>query len=154
MSGFYFYLGGNVMTNTNVATTAVSTVMNASITNRLNDGFVTSGYLDTSGNLILKKKYYKFPGAVVDSKGNKVYIKEAIYSDPATIVFWNDNTKTICKAVEVDTYNPEAGLAICILKKVLGNTAVHDLFKYWCCFDSFEQPVRVNLAQVIKEFKK
>ena len=60
----------------------------------------------------------------------------------------------ICKAVENDTYNPEAGLAICILKKVLGNTAVRDLFESWCCFDSFEQPVRVNLAQAIKEFKK
>lgn len=101
-----------------------------------------------------KQKQYKFPGAVVDSKGNNIYIKEVIYSNPATIVLWSDKTKTICKAAEADTYNPEAGLAICILKKVLGNTAVHDLFESWCCFDSFEQPVRVNLAQVIKEFKK
>ena len=66
-----------------------------------------------------KQKQYKFPGVVVDSKGNTVYIKEVIYSNPATIVIWSDKTKTICKAVEDDTYNPEAGLAICILKKVL-----------------------------------
>ena len=98
------------------------------------------------------QKKYKFPGVVTDSKGNKVYIKEVIYSDPATIVFWSDKTKTICKAVESDSYNPEAGLAICILKKVLGNTAVHDLFNSWCCFDSSKQPVRIDLSQIIKKF--
>ena len=54
-----------------------------------------------------KQKQYKFPGAVVDSKGNTVYIKEVIYSNPATIVLWSDKTKTICKAVENDTYNPD-----------------------------------------------
>ena len=101
-----------------------------------------------------KQKQYKFPGVVVDSKGNTVYIKEVIYSNPATIVIWSDKTKTICKAVEDDTYNPEAGLAICILKKALGSTAVYNLFSSWCCFDCSEQTVRVDLLQVIKELKK
>ena len=118
------------------------------------DTVVAVSNINGKSTKISKQKQYKFPGAVVDSKGNNIYIKEVIYSNPATIVLWSDKTKTICKAVEADTYNPEAGLAICILKKVLGNTAVRDLFESWCCFDSFEQPVRVNLAQAIKEFKK
>ena len=137
--------------------------LNDSIANTKTTGTAISDILDTvvavsningKSTKISKQKQYKFPGAVVDSKGNNIYIKEVIYSNPATIVLWSDKTKTICKAVENDTYNPEAGLAICILKKVLGNTAVRDLFESWCCFDSFEQPVRVNLAQAIKEFKK
>ena len=116
-------------------------------------GTAISNTYERTTNKALSKKY-KFPGVVTDNKGNKVYIKEVIYSDPATIVFWNDGTKTICKAAESDAYNPEAGLAICILKKVLGNTAVHNLFDSWCCFDCSEQTVRVDLSQVIKKFKK
>lgn len=108
-------------------------------------------YECTTTNKSLSKKY-KFPGVVLDPNGNKVYIKEVIYSDPATIVFWNDDTKTICKAVESDLYNPEAGLAICVLKKALGNTVVHDLFSNWCCFDPSNQPVRIDLSQIIKKF--
>ena len=129
-------------TVSNITTDNISTAFSS---------WTVSGYSDS---IKFPQKKYKFPGVVTDNKGNNVYIKEVIYSDPATIVFWNDGTKTICKAAESDAYNPEAGLAICILKKVLGNTAVHNLFNSWCCFDCSEQTVRVDLSQVIKKFKK
>lgn len=47
-------------------------------------------------------------------------IKRVIFNDPATIVFWDDNTKTIVKA-ENETFDAEKGLAMAIAKKALGN---------------------------------
>lgn len=48
-------------------------------------------------------------------------IKDVIFNDPATIVFWKDGTKTVVKANHGDTFDPEKGLAMAISKKVLGN---------------------------------
>lgn len=59
-------------------------------------------------------------------------IKNVIFNPPATIVFWADNTKTVVKCQEGDTYDPEKGLAMAISKKVLGNKhEYYNTFKYW-----------------------
>lgn len=49
--------------------------------------------------------------------------KSPIFNEPATICYWNDGTKTVVKCQEGDTYSPEAGLALCYMKKILGNTS-------------------------------
>lgn len=46
--------------------------------------------------------------------------KDVIFNDPATIVFWNDGTKTVVKA-ENEPFDREKGLAMAISKKFLGN---------------------------------
>ena len=48
-------------------------------------------------------------------------IKNVIFNDPATIVFWVDGTKTVVKAQDGDIFDPEKGLAMAISKKALGN---------------------------------
>lgn len=48
-------------------------------------------------------------------------IKHVIFNGPATIVFWQDDTKTVVKCREGDTFDPEKGLAMAIAKKALGN---------------------------------
>ena len=48
-------------------------------------------------------------------------IKNVIFNDPATIVFWHDGTKTVVKCDEYDIFDPEKGLAMAISKKFLGN---------------------------------
>ena len=48
-------------------------------------------------------------------------IKDVIFNDPATIVFWTDGTKTVVKCQPGETFDPEKGLAMAISKKVLGN---------------------------------
>ena len=59
-------------------------------------------------------------------------IKNVIYNDPATIVFWADATKTVVKCQEGDTFNPETGLAMAIVKKIFGNTGKYcEIFKKW-----------------------
>lgn len=47
-------------------------------------------------------------------------IKNVIFNNPATIVFWEDGTKTVVKAKNED-FDPEKGLAMAIAKKALGN---------------------------------
>ncbi len=48
-------------------------------------------------------------------------IKEVIFNDPATIVYWEDGTKTVVKCGKDDIYNKETGLALCFMKKALNN---------------------------------
>lgn len=44
-----------------------------------------------------------------------------IFNDPATIVFWNDGTKTVVKCQPGDVFNAETGLTTAMLKKYMGN---------------------------------
>ena len=48
-------------------------------------------------------------------------IKNVIFNDPATIVFWEDGTKTVVKCQDSDEFDPEKGLAMAIAKKAYGN---------------------------------
>lgn len=48
-------------------------------------------------------------------------IKNVIFNDPATIVFWGDGTKTVVKCQPGDRFDPEKGLAMAIVKKAYGN---------------------------------
>ena len=61
-------------------------------------------------------------------------IKNVIFNPPATIVFWEDGTKTVVKA-ENEDFDPEKGLAMAIAKKALGTNKSHsnyyDEFKKW-----------------------
>lgn len=66
-------------------------------------------------------------------------IKNVIFNPPATIVFWADDTKTVVKCQEGDTYNPETGLAMAIVKRMYGNTGKYcEIFKKWITFDYIE----------------
>lgn len=59
-------------------------------------------------------------------------IKNVIFNDPATIVFWSDGTKTVVKCSENDIYDPEKGLAMAFSKKMFGNdNTFHKHFKKW-----------------------
>lgn len=61
----------------------------------------------------------------------KSFIKNVIFSNPATIVIWADGSKTVVKAKNED-YDPEKGLAMAIAKKFLGNEGwYYDIFKKW-----------------------
>ena len=61
-------------------------------------------------------------------------IKDVIFNDPATIVFWTDGTKTIvkCQKNTGDVYSKETGLAMAIAKKAYGNKGnFNDIFNRW-----------------------
>ena len=59
-------------------------------------------------------------------------IKQVIFNNPATIVIWDDGSKTVVKCQQGDTYSEELGLAMCIAKKYLGNKGnFNEVFKTW-----------------------
>lgn len=58
-------------------------------------------------------------------------IKNVIFNPPATIVFWQDGTKTVVKATN-EIYDPEKGLAMAIAKRALGNQGnYYNIIKKW-----------------------
>ena len=63
---------------------------------------------------------------------HSVGVKKVIFSAPATIVLWEDGTKTVVKCQEGDTFDEEKGLALCFMKKALGNKSnFNNFFKKW-----------------------
>lgn len=81
-----------------------------------------------------KKEEVKEPlygGAYYDSNDEFKYITKVIYQAPATIVFWNDGTKTTSKCDDRDNYNPEMGLLIAVMKKITSGEFVERTLKDW-----------------------
>lgn len=59
-------------------------------------------------------------------------ITKVVFNDPATIVFWNDGSKTVVKCNPEDKFDPEKGLAIACMKKLFGNKGYYnDIFRKW-----------------------
>lgn len=74
------------------------------------------------------------------------------FHDPATIVFWNDGTKTVVKARHGDKFDKEKGLAMAIAKKVMGNTnKYYDVFEEFC-FDEDTSEENESLHDVMERF--
>lgn len=59
-------------------------------------------------------------------------IKNVIFNEPATIVFWSDGTKTVVKA-DNEPFDPEKGLAMAVSKKMLGDnkSSYYNIFKIY-----------------------
>lgn len=51
--------------------------------------------------------------------------KKIHFNGPATIVEWNDGTKTVVKCQRGDTFDPLTGVAMCCMKKMLGTNESH-----------------------------
>lgn len=95
---------------------------------------------DELKNIIMKNGYGgDFDGDTVSkitiTGGLTMYtnfgIKNVIFNDPATIVFWKDGTKTVVQAYN-DEFDPEKGLAMAIAKKALGNKGnYYNTIKKW-----------------------
>ena len=92
-------------------------------------GDVTTGYayIDTDmsalANMQKQVDYYK-KKTLNDVYGMSISsnwgINRVVFNDPATIVIWNDGSKTVVKASN-EPFDPEKGLAMAIAKKALGN---------------------------------
>ena len=60
------------------------------------------------------------------------HISDVVFSGPATVVMWDDGTKTVVKCGDGDTVDHEKGLALAIAKKALGNKGnYYNVFREW-----------------------
>ena len=109
----------------------------------------------TNKNDSTTKRSASIPKAVPKPANYLPEIKNVKFNGPATIVFWEDGTKTIVKCQDGDDYSKEVGLAMCIVKKVFGNTSKYnDIFKKWC--PSYDIDINANddhLSEAFKQFR-
>ena len=56
-------------------------------------------------------------------------IKQVIYSNPVTVIIWEDGTKTISRCDDDDVYDELTGFMLCIFKKVLTPKTMRKMFK-------------------------
>ena len=107
-------------------------------------GDVTTGYayIDTDMSLLAEMQkqvnYYKkktLNDIYGKSNSSNWGINRVIFNDPATIVIWNDGSKTVVKASN-EPFDPEKGLAMAIAKKALGNKGnYYEIFKKYIKHD-------------------
>lgn len=83
-------------------------------------------------------------------------IENVIFNEPATIVFWDDGTKTVVKVQEDDIFDPEKGLAMAISKKVLGNdySYYNTILKWLKKYDKQNAETTDTLSELVKNFAK
>jgi hypothetical protein len=99
--------------------------------------------------------YKQFNAPICMDIGNS--IKDVIFNPPATIVFWKDNTKTVVKAQNGESYDPEKGLAMAMCKKMLGNKGNYfNVFRKWTekYYEGIDDDIRTamdNFFNTIKE---
>ena len=79
----------------------------------------------TDGNDVIK---------LMNTSNKQDLIKDVIFNNPATIVYWVDGTKTVVKAHN-EKFDPEKGLAMAICKRFLGSNKsgsnFNNIFKKW-----------------------
>lgn len=61
----------------------------------------------------------------IDSTKGVSIVSTNVYGT-TTVIKWSDGTKTIAVCDKDDTFNPEAGFAIAVAKKFMGNAAFHE----------------------------
>lgn len=71
---------------------------------------------------------------LMNTSNKQDLIKDVIFNNPATIVYWVDGTKTVVKAHN-ENFDPEKGLAMAICKRFLGSNKsgsnFNNIFKKW-----------------------
>ena len=55
-------------------------------------------------------------------------IDRILFNDPATIVFWEDGTKTVVKCMTGEKFERYAGFAAAVMKKMFGSTSAAKSF--------------------------
>lgn len=99
------------------------------------DGQYTGGILKNLDDAYGPMADYFLTDIEMTRKASKMIsftIKNVIFNDPATIVFWMDGTKTVVKTQDDDIFDPEKGLAMAIAKKVYGNQGnYYNKLKKW-----------------------
>lgn len=121
------------------------------------DTMPTKNYLSYSEKLTVT------PFFEIDN-GPRYRIKDVIFNDPATIVLWEDGTKTVVKCNGEQVFDPEKGLAMAIVKKYMGTNKSKsnycDIFKKWIPEvkedkkEELKEEVREVKYMTVKEFAK
>ena len=149
--------------NVNVSNTSCNSSNCASstaVSGVYSGGFNLNPLNEKSVYIDVKKlfKHHNIPGTFVyiNEKGKvcQVSIKEVMFCNPATIVFWDDDTKTVVRCGKDNVYDPEAGLLWAIAEKLYGNEP-KETMRAWVPQDKdYKSSFRMKLKDVRKLFRK
>lgn len=84
---------------------------------------------------------------------SKFEYKKIIFNGPCTIILWKDGTKTIAKASDGEMFDPEKGVAICFMKRALGETEGKKVLRK-ANKDFYDEVSRIANKQLDEELKK
>lgn len=113
--------------------------------------------IETNGidqTLMLKVYDWRYGGNFETQNRIIPDIKKVIFNGPATIVFWDDNTKTVVKCSDGDIYDKRVAILYAIGKKMYGNNSQLNKF-----FDKYipkeeEKPKKKPVRKTTKKSKK
>lgn len=95
------------------------------------------------------RDYYKCPHQDAQTLPK---IKDVIFNPPATIILWEDNTKTVVKCQEGYEFDPWTGLTTAIVKKVLGNKGNYcNTLNKW--ISKYEAKEAAKLSDILEKIK-
>lgn len=82
-------------------------------------------------------------------------IKKVIFHDPATIIYWEDGTKTVVKVQNGEKFDPEKGMAMAICKKTHGNDgSYYEAFKKFLPKEEKPSSGVLNFMECLTVFEK
>lgn len=95
---------------------------------------MSNDFFDTiaNGYALSARSSYKFTFYTNPNDAYMQNIKQIIHNPPATIIIWKNGNKSVVKCMDTDTYNPEQGIAMCLLKEMLSEDAYRELKKIMC----------------------
>ena len=99
-------------------------------------------YLDDEKVTCVSVRPYK-PALTKTPKTAEPTPKKVIFSGPATTILWKDGTKTTVKCQDEDVWADDVGVAMCYLKKMLGNKGNFN--------NIFREAMKVSEVQTKKE---
>ena len=102
-------------------------------------GYEIEGYLNPEVYKIHRAKEM----CSVPISPKKPLPKKVIFNGPATTILWKDGTKTTVKCSDEDVWSDDVGIAMCYLKKMLGNQGNFN--------NIFRQAMKVAEVQYKKE---
>ena len=76
-------------------------------------------------------RYYYNDLATVENNSESIELRidipgmidRVIFNDPATIILWNDGSKTVVKRSDDDVWDYEKGFCMAVIKKLYGRTS-------------------------------
>ena len=70
---------------------------------------------------VINNMAIRLTGKPVHEEPITKYVKQVIYNDPVTVVYWSDGTKTVVRCQHGDMFNPLIGFLMAALKYSCGN---------------------------------
>lgn len=100
---------------------------------------------------------FNFNDAKIETEDLSHKIEKVIFNPPATIIYFGDGTKTVVKCGQHDEFNPDAGLALCLLKHSCENMDInfHSVLRaYTSSFYEMEERKKLKAEKKAKKLAK